>query len=216
MRFGRLAGENGAGGRGRLRNGAYLRRGGTFSSVVITLPPVIKDAEPSDYATPPIVAALGWLVPGLGYWMLGQKRRALLAGVTILFLFLFGLLISGIRCIDVPGYDANGSVIYVKEANGTKSPLITGAPFRAVLDKPWYIPQILAGPLTIGSSFWSVSVASAKDMSGFQAYPKATARMFDIGTLYTAIAGMLNLLIIIDSAYRAAKVNESHSRRRTI
>ena len=33
----------------------------------------------------------------------------------------------------------------------------------------------------------------------------STARIFDIGTLYTAVAGMLNLLVIIDATYRSTR-----------
>ena len=193
-----------------------MARRRTFIRLPIRLRGVMQDAEPSDWATPPIVAALGWLLPGLGYWMIGQKRRALLAGLSILLLFFLGLLVSGVRCIDVPGYGPSGSLIHVRQASGGSKPLISSAPFKAVLDKPWYIPQILAGPLTIGSSLWSVSVASAVDQAGNQAYPKATARMYDIGTLYTAIAGMLNLLVIIDSAHRASKLGGAFSRPRPI
>jgi hypothetical protein len=36
------------------------------------------------------------------------------------------------------------------------------------------------------------------------AYPAAKSRLGEIGTLYTAIAGMLNLLAIIDASHRAA------------
>lgn len=153
--------------------------------------------------SPPLIAFLGWLLPGLGYWLMGMKKRALLSGVTIIVLFGLGLLISGVRCIDVPGYDPAGNVI-----KRTTKPLILESPFKAVLDKPWYIPQIMAGPLTIASSAWSVKVAAD--------YPKATARMYDIGTLYTAIAGMLNLLVIIDAAHRAAKLNDPFIRPRPI
>lgn len=182
----------------------------------ITLRRVIQDAEPSDWATPPVVAGLSWLVPGLGYWLIGQRRRAMLAGLSIVLLFILGLLISGVRCIDVPGYGANGDLLYTRQAGGQSKPLVLSAPFKAVLDKPWYIPQIMAGPLTIGSSFWSVGVASVRDSNGGQAYPKATARMYDIGTLYTAIAGMLNLLVIIDAAHRASKLDGGYSRPRPI
>jgi hypothetical protein len=35
--------------------------------------------------------------------------------------------------------------------------------------------------------------------------PKSHARLAEIGTLYTAVAGMLNLLAIIDSSYRASQ-----------
>jgi hypothetical protein len=36
-------------------------------------------------------------------------------------------------------------------------------------------------------------------------YVLSHARVNEIGTLYTAVAGMLNLLAIIDSAYRSAR-----------
>lgn len=162
----------------------------------------LEDDNPSTFS-PPLVAFLGWLLPGLGYWLIGMKKRALFAGIPIIVVFVLGLLISGVRCIDVPGYDPTGNVI-----KRTSKPLIFESPFKAVLDKPWYIPQIMAGPLTIASSAWSVKISGT--------YPKATALMFDIGTLYTAIAGMLNLLVIIDSAYRAAKLNDPFPRPRPI
>jgi hypothetical protein len=148
----------------------------------------MQDLDHNELLTPPLVAAAGWLVPGLGYWLIGERSRAMIAGIAITVLFVMGILISGVRCIDVPGFDAKGAY---------QTGSVTSRPIPTILEKPWYIPQILAGPLTIGSSFWSVRVADN--------YPKATARMFDIGTLYTAIAGMLNLLVIIDSAYRGAK-----------
>ena len=152
----------------------------------------MQDLDNNELLSPPIIAAAGWLVPGLGYWIIGERGRAMLAGISIGLLFMLGVLISGVRCIDVPSFDAKGQLVRSKG-----KPQIFDSPFKAVLEKPWYIPQILAGPLTIATSVWSVKVSDT--------YPKATARMYDIGTLYTAIAGMLNLLVIIDSAYRGAK-----------
>lgn len=147
----------------------------------------------------PIVALAGWCVPGLGYLLIGQQARALFSGVAIIAIFFFGILIAGVRCVDVPGFAADGTL---KRAVRTGEPSITAAPFKAIVDKPWYIPQILAGPLTIGASVWSVDIAGT--------YPKATARLWDIGTLYTAVAGMLNLLVIIDAAHRAAQIREAN------
>ena len=44
-------------------------------------------ADRSDIlAPPPVVAMLGWLIPGAGYWLLGQRLRAIVIGVTILVL----------------------------------------------------------------------------------------------------------------------------------
>jgi TM2 domain-containing membrane protein YozV len=60
-------------------------------------------AEPSKAisAQAPLVAVVSWLVPGAGYLILGQKARGLTVGITILALFFAGLLISGVRCLEV-------------------------------------------------------------------------------------------------------------------
>jgi len=43
---------------------------------------------------------LGWLVPGLGHWIVGQRRRALFFAVQIVGLFLAGLVLSDFRCVS--------------------------------------------------------------------------------------------------------------------
>ena len=43
---------------------------------------------------------------------------------------------------------------------------------------------------------------------GTNPYPKVKARIGEIGTLYTAIAGMLNLLAMIDAGHRAQHQKE--------
>ena len=155
--------------------------------------------EPSMPPPPPVVAIAAWLVPGLGYVLIGERRRALFAGITIFIVFLLGLLIAGVRCVDVPGFDVDGTL----KRQGSQT-ILTNQPIRAIADKPWYIPQILAGPLTIATSIWSVEISGSVD--------KSTARLWDIGTLYTAVAGMLNLLVIIDAAHRAALIREANPR----
>lgn len=155
--------------------------------------------EPAIPPPVPVVALAGWCVPGLGYWLIGEKRRALFSGISILAIFVLGLLIAGVRCIDVPGFDDHGTL---KRAARTGDAMIVATPIKAIVDRPWYIPQVLAGPVALASSVWSVNVAAN--------YPKSTARLWDIGTLYTAVAGMLNLLVIIDAAHRAARIREDN------
>jgi hypothetical protein len=154
--------------------------------------------EPAIPPPVPIVALAGWCVPGLGYLLIGERARALFSGVSIVLIFLLGILIAGVRCVDVPGYSEVGTLRRMPSGD----PAVRAAPFRSLVDKPWYIPQILAGPMTIGASIWSVNISAD--------YPKATARLWDIGTLYTAVAGMLNLLVIIDAAHRAARIREAN------
>ena len=157
----------------------------------------VSDEEPVIPPPAPLVAFAGWCVPGLGYWLIGEKTRAVFSGASILAIFVIGLLIAGVRCVDVPGFDEVGSLKRVGRSNNT---LIGTMPFKAIIDRPWFIPQVLTGPAAVGAGAWGISIAGT--------YPKGTARLWDIGTLYTAVAGMLNLLVIIDAAHRASRIRE--------
>ncbi|HMO25060.1 MAG TPA: hypothetical protein PKB10_02215 [Tepidisphaeraceae bacterium] len=141
----------------------------------------------------PLVALAGWLVPGAGYVLIGQMARGVTTGVTILALFVLGLLIGGMRVIDVPGYDDAGQ----QRVRGGRWALVA-SPVGELAHKPWYVPQILAGPITLVSGAGSLSLAR-------QGIDPSQARIRDIGTLYTAVAGMLNLMTLLDAAHRAAR-----------
>ena len=156
----------------------------------------------------PLIALAGWLVPGGGYWLLGKRPRALVIGITILLLYLLGILFGGIRVVDVPGYDALGQPLMVevrRPVNGRAQIVpqraLTARPLTEIADKPWFIPQSLMGPINFIAAKVSLVVSrgadSADSTSSF--VRRSHGRMFEIGTLYTAIAGMLNLLAIIDS-----------------
>jgi len=131
---------------------------------------------------PPVIALAQWLVPGLGYWLLGQRVRGWVVGLTILLLFILGLLIGGIRVVDPPSMAGQGSF------------------FSQIMLRPWFIGQVLNG---------LPGVVAAILGQHFK-MPVSTARVNEIGTLYTAVAGMLNLMAIIDSSYRAT-LEESES-----
>ena len=151
-----------------------------------------------------LVALAGWLLPGLGYWLIGLRTRAIYAGSAILLLFLAGLFIGGIHVIDVPGYRDQlrqedfgdiGGHRKVRAPDGRW--ILAARPVGTVLQKPWYIAQFMAGPVTLASSYFSIE-------AGNRQIPKSTAHVGEFGTLYCAIAGMLNLLIIIDASARSA------------
>jgi hypothetical protein len=131
----------------------------------------------------PLVALAGWCIPGAGYWLLGHRLRGMVIGITILALFIGGILIGGIRVIDVPKFTAAGNI------------------FADVLEKPWYIGQILTGPICLIASWASRAAASDPSLQQIMSH----SRLNEIGTLYAAVAGMLNLLAIIDSSSRAAQ-----------
>jgi hypothetical protein len=147
-----------------------------------------------------LVAAAAWALPGLGYWLIGQRTRSLTIGITIIAMFISGLLIGGVRALEAP-----------------MNPQKTAPSFspsdwqRELSDKPWYVAEILAGPITIVSSYWSTWAATPADPNDPTTTPGVLshARANEIGVLYMAVAGMLNLLAIIDSAHRAGRLAES-------
>lgn len=133
----------------------------------------------------PVVALCGWLCPGAGYLLIGQRVRALVVGLTILAMFFAGLVIGGMKVVAEPDWNHKG-----------------GVP-DAVFQTPWFIPQVLAGPVTI--IYARIGWSGGMDKSP---YKLSHSRSNEIGTLYTAVAGMLNLLAIIDATYRAGRARE--------
>ncbi len=152
----------------------------------------------------PLIALAGWLVPGLGYYLIGERKRALIAGVAIFLTFIAGILIGGIRVIDVPGYGPDGKPRMVT-INKVETWRLQANFFGEIMYKPWYIAQSMAGPANVLATWGSIAAGTAEPP-----VRPSTARIFDIGTLYTAVAGMLNLLVIIDATYRAAHPRRDH------
>ncbi len=139
----------------------------------------MSGADAQSAAPPaPLVALAGWLVPGSGYWLIGQKKRAFVIGVSVIVLFLLGVLVAGVAVVEAPNFSGGGSLV------------------GRVLQKPWFLGQVMTGPIGLISAWIGGTVADD--------YPAAKARLGEIGTLYTAVAGMLNLLAIIDASHRAS------------
>ncbi len=147
---------------------------------------VQSDSTRTLAAPVPLVAIVGWLVPGSGYWLIGHRTRAIVICATILALFLFGLLVGGIRVIESPDFVGRGTLV------------------SRILEKPWFIGQVFVGPVGLVSSWIAQAAAGSSQYGSIVSH----ARLAEIGTLYTAVAGMLNLLAIIDASHRAAKAGE--------
>jgi hypothetical protein len=109
-----------------------------------------------------IVALLAWLVPGVGHFVLKEKKRAIIIFVTIVMIFSTGLYVGSIGVIDPVGA------------------------------WPWYLAQIMNSPMVI-------IVGHLTAGGGFPVYGKPN----EIGQMYTSIAGLLNLLCIVNAVYLA-------------
>ena len=150
----------------------------------------------------PLAAILALILPGLGYVALGEVRRALYIAIGIFGLIFGGVLIGGIDAIDR------------KE------------------DPLWFGVQALAGPVVIGldwvhQSQLKITTATGQQRTPLPARPgadgpaptyrKSLARVNDVGMLYVALAGMLNLIAIVDCAWRegAPRSPDAPDRRRS-
>jgi hypothetical protein len=177
----------------------------------------------------PAVAMAAWLLPGAGYWLLGQRVRALAVGITVIVLFVAGLLIGGVRLIEVPGFGDHGERLIVsqepRDDNNTaieqtteQSAVPPGArevgwvmqvhPLDEIRNKPWYIAQILIGPINLIASWGSVDASRVGPDNATRGF-RSHSRTNELGVLYTAVAGMLNLLAIIDATSRAGSEEEA-------
>jgi hypothetical protein len=126
-----------------------------------------------------VVGSAAWLVPGGGHFALGQQRRAGVIFVTILLTFLLGLYVGSLGVIDPVGA------------------------------KPWYAAQIMNSPavLLLGAHVMLVQRQAETGQMDVQEAGTVPYRVYgrpnEIGQIYTSIAGLLNLLCIVNAIYMA-------------
>jgi hypothetical protein len=141
----------------------------------------------------PVALLAAAALPGLGHVVSGEARRGILAGVGVLGLFFGGILIGGVDVID------------------------------AREDTAWFAGQALVGPLAFGVNHLhqtrfkvidprtrqlrSANPTEGRDPrtaapieGGTPPNRRSVGKMNEVGTLYATIAGMLNLIVIIDAA----------------
>jgi len=130
---------------------------------------------------------LGWWIPGAGHWLIGQRKRAALIFISLVFAFTFGIYIGSIAVVDAPESWYIAKLIYS---------LISHKQVISVSGSPWYFAQILFSPAV--GYLAHLSAAFHLDSYG---------RPREIGEIYTGIAGMLNLLCVVNAVYMAHCIN---------
>lgn len=132
-------------------------------------------------------AVAGWLLPGLGHMLAGHTRRGLVLMLCIGGLWISGLLIGGIGVVQNRGTD--GAL------------------------RPWFLGQAIVAPSLVIEHLherYRAQNAGRDPLPSDERIPyqPAYAAAHELGTLYTALAGLLNLLAIIDIAYREPRSTE--------
>lgn len=181
---------------------------------------------PTDPSTPhddapfqPIAALLAFCFPGAGHAYLGETRRAILIACGVLGLFFGGMLIGGIDVVD----KKEDPVWFIGEA--LVGPLAFGVDYyhqhalkvhdqagRLRSANPFEIRNPKTGePIEVrrrdtGEPIDFVDPSTGQVRTGTDAdrppNSKSVGRVNELGTLFAAIAGMLNLICIIDAAFR--------------
>ncbi|MBL1217024.1 MAG: hypothetical protein D8M59_05955 [Planctomycetes bacterium] len=134
---------------------------------------------------------LGWLLPGLGHWSLGYRRRGVLIAVGVLSIYVLGLLIGGLYVID----SKNARWwFYGQCLSGPATPIIQY--WRSAGHEPPAIPPETDLPPGHGDTPGDAGSAQTTLTPSF-------SHINEVGTLYTTIAGMLNLVALFDVMYLA-------------
>ena len=150
----------------------------------------------------PIAGLLAVLLPGLGHFFLGERKSGVMIAVGVLGLFFGGMLIGGIDVIDRQE------------------------------DTIWFAGQALVGPIAFGIDYYHQNYLKVVEHTpggpirrtaypgetrgpGGSAVPsapgikppnsKSLGRMNELGTLFATLAGMLNLIAIIDALLHASR-----------
>ena len=118
----------------------------------------------------PTAAVLAWLWPGLGHVSLGERKRGFLIMFGVLFLFLSGILVGGIDCVD------------------------------RISDRLWFLAQSVCGPIAFITDWINQSYIKGLPIEQ-QHLTVGLNKPNEMGTLFVALAGLMNLVVILDAMF---------------
>ena len=155
--------------------------------------------ETIDLKEPGLAAFLAWLVPGLGHWYQGRRFKAALYSTCILGTFFYGLYLGGSSEV---GW---GRVVYFSfRPNDLRLAFLcqigTGVPAAPAL---FQAGLFYNGKAPLGHGFMAPPRVDANDpgpgRETLHDLYRRLPRLFEIGTAYTMIAGLLNILAVYDA-----------------
>lgn len=145
----------------------------------------IVAGEEIELKDPVVAAVLAWLVPGLGHLYQGRRAKGLLFMVCILGTFFYGLFLSDGRAVYASWTDWDRRLPYLCQI-GVGLPAMPALVQNYLVrhDKAPWAGGIMAPPAT--------------QMERDDWYRELN-RYFELGTVYTMIAGLLNVLAVYDA-----------------
>jgi hypothetical protein len=150
---------------------------------------------------PRVAAFLAWLVPGAGHLYQGRTGKGILFFVSILGTFLYGLYLGDGRVVYASTPILSRWQYFCQVGVGLPALPAMVQKIRADSNEPPLLGDNFERPPRMQGDFTSI------DASGHQvSHPNEVAKwnhdyndMFEMGTVYTVIAGLLNILVIYDA-----------------
>ncbi len=143
---------------------------------------------------------LAFLWPGAGHWYQGRYGKAGLFSTCILGLFMVGMILSGGRVVYASWDPQDYRWHYVLQAG-------VGIP-AAPAAIQWFFESDSESSLLRG---W---MARPANMGVLSDWHKETSAGFDLGTLFTMVAGLLNVLVIFDAVAGPMAIPGHESRKK--
>jgi hypothetical protein len=173
--------------------------------------PEQSDSPAIDLKDPILAALLAWLVPGLGHWYQGRRAKAVLFFVCIMGLFGYGVYLGGGTRIDQDGnkrFLGYGRAVYLSMQRDDLrlyylSQIGVGLPafpalvqaYRMNNKKEVWWGGFMAPPRPVQAGFGDKN----KDQPTAHDLNYLLNRTLELATIFTAVAGLLNVLAIYDA-----------------
>jgi TM2 domain-containing membrane protein YozV len=174
------------------------------ASVPTTSTPPRPHTRPHERPLDPLAAVLSYILPGLGQILQGRIAKGLLFFFSIYTLFFYGMAMGAMKNVWLPPQS-----VLAKLPDNVNGVNLSGMP-KAL----GYRTQFL-GQFWIGAAAWPAVVQYFADepaglpiIGKFMAMPpdddlqklqRDGNKRWDLGWVYTLIAGVLNLLVIYDA-----------------
>ncbi len=149
-----------------------------------------------------VAAALAWLIPGLGHVYLGKLKRGVILFVAISAMFYTGVSVGGTMTVDQHGEP----YWFIAQMGCGAHGLVGWHRQNQVYDELNSLPEFAAVPLKDTDSVEAQRMtvdAKLAERNLALSYPED-----NIARVYSGVAGMLNVICIVDAAFLALMLIE--------
>lgn len=180
------------------------------------------DGSPIDLRNPFLAAALSWLLPGLGQIYQGRTFKGGICMAALVAALVGGMWLGDGRVVYASWRPGDARLSFMGQAGigalaipaTVQAVRLAGKAREPLFASAWFAPPVREGQevspayaATLARTTPELWLAGPAGAGPFQqvrsdelsAWQKRLGRRFEIGTLYTVIAGMLNMLVVFDA-----------------